>query len=188
MVSQPTVSAAIIYVIFFGVYANQSRIYGQGDIITVAIRKETIGAQIKRIQRITKNRDAATGMLFNNRRQLSTRRKKITLIGIFVSDEDTFLIRPHLFESNTPRNAGEWNAWLQENYNAKHDPTSTRLPILTNILDGMENRTGKQWRLYRIIGWLPDDSKRLVRSKTRTKRNKTKPQRRKNGRNRTRRR
>lgn len=153
----------------------------------MALRKETIGAQIKRIQRMAKNRDE-TGMLFNTRRQLTTKRKKITLIGIFVSDENTFLIRSHLFESNTARNAREWGAWLSEHYSAKPDPDSTRLPILTNILDGMENRTGKQWRLYRIIGWLPDDSKRLVRAKTRRTRNKTKSQGRKNGRNSSRRR
>lgn len=154
----------------------------------MAIRKETIGAQIKRIRRIARKRDLATGMLYNNKRQLTTKRKKITLIGIFVSDENTFLIRPHLFESGTSRNAAQWGAWLRENYSAKPDPDSTRLPILTNILSGMENRTGKQWRLYRIIGWLPDDSKRIVRAKTLSTRNKTKSQRRKNGRNRTRRR
>ena len=152
------------------------------------IRKEMIGAQIKRIQRIAKKRDNASGMLYNTKRQLSTKRKKITLIGIFVSDEDTFLIRPHLFESKTARNAREWGDWLQEHYTAKSIPGDNRVPILANILDGMENRTGKQWRLYRIIGWLPDDSIRIIRAKTRTERNKTKSQRRKNGRNRTRRR
>ena len=143
----------------------------------MAIRRETIGAQIRRIQRIAKNRDAATGMLYNTRRQLSTKRKRITLIGLFVSDENTFLIRPHLFESKTARNAKEWEAWLADKYGE----------ILPNILEGMENRTGKQWRLDRIIGWLPDDSTRLVRTETRSQRNKTKPQRRKNGRNRSRR-
>lgn len=154
----------------------------------MAIRKESIGAQIKRIRSIAKFRDEATGMLYNNKRQLATKRKRITLIGLFVSDEDTFLIRPHLFESKKePRNAREWEAWLAQHYRAKALPGEKREPILTNILDGMENRTGKQWRLYRIIGWLPDDSTRLVRAKTRSTRNKTKPQRRKNGRNSSRR-
>ena len=152
------------------------------------LRKETIGAQIKRIRRIAKFRDAATGMLYNTKPQLATKRKKITLIGLFVSDEDTFLIRPHLFESKTARNAREWESWLSEHYRAKPIPGDDRPPILQTILGGMENRTGKQWRLYRIIGWLPDDSTRIIRAKTRTERNKTKSQRRKNGRNRTRRR
>lgn len=137
----------------------------------MALRKETIGAQVKRIQRIAKNRDDVTGMLFNTRRQLSTKRKKITLIGLFVSDENTFLIRPHMFESQIARNANEWGAWLSKNYTAKPDPETTRLPMLTNILEGMQNRTGKQWRLYRIIGWLPDDRTRIIRAKTHRTRN-----------------
>lgn len=143
----------------------------------MAIKRETIGKQIKRILRLRPNRDAATGMLFKQRRELTVKRKKVTLAGLFVSDENTFLVRPHLFESKTARNATEWEQWFSENYGE----------ILPNILEGMENRTGKQWRLYRIIGWLPDDSTRLIRAKTRTQRNKTKQKRRQNGRNRTRR-
>ena len=151
------------------------------------IRKETIGAQVKRVQRIAKRRDNATGMLYNSPGQLVTRRKKITLLGIFVSDEDTFLIRPHLFKSDNPRNAVEWERWLSKHYTVEVDDDDIG-GILGNILSGMENRTGKQWRLYRLIGWLPDDSTRIVRAKTRRERNKIKSQRRKNGRNRTRRR
>ena len=154
----------------------------------MAIRKETIGAQIKRIQRVAKFRDNATGMLYNTKSQLSTKRKKITLIGLFVSDEDTFLIRPHLFESKLARNAREWESWLSEHYRAAYRSGDIHIPILQAILGGMENRTGKQWRLYRLIGWLPDDSTRIVRAKTRRTRNKTKSQRGKDGRNRTRRR
>jgi len=131
----------------------------------VSIRRESIGTQIKRIQKLRPNRDAATGMLYKQRRELAVRRKKVTLVGMFVSDENTFLVRPHLFESHTARNATEWTAWFQKKYGE----------ILPNILEGMENRTGKQWRLYRIIGWLPDDSTRIVRAKTRRSRNKTKP-------------
>ena len=154
----------------------------------MAIRKETITAQISRIRRTLKFRDDATGMLYNTKSQLTTKRKKITLIGLFVSDEDTFLIRPHLFESNTARNARQWEAWLSEHYRAAPIPGDSRVPILKNILDGMQNRTNKQWRLYRIIGWTPDDRTWIVRAKTRGARNKTKSQRRKNGRSSPRRR
>ena len=154
----------------------------------MAIRKETIGAQINRIQRVAKFRDNATGMLYNTKSQLSVKHKKITLIGLFVSDEDTFLIRPHLFESKVAYNAREWESWLSEHYRVADRSDDIRIPILQAILEGMENRTGKQWRLYRLIGWLPDDSTRIVRAKTRRTRNKTKSQRGKNGRNRTRRR
>lgn len=138
----------------------------------MAIRRETIGAQIRRIQKLRPNRDEATGMLYKTRRELATKRKKITLIGLFVSDDNTFLIRPHLFESKTARNAREWEQWFSEHYSVTGP--NGEVGILGNILSGMENRTGKQWRLYRIIGWLPDDSTRLVRAKTRSQRNKTK--------------
>ncbi len=143
------------------------------------IRKETIGQQVKRIEAMKKNRDLDTGMLFNTRRELTTRRKKITLIGMFVSDENTFLIRPHVFETKEAKNAVEWEAWMQGHYGEI---------LRDSILPGMELRTDKQWRLYRIIGWLADDNTGLIRAKISSKRNKPKPQRRKNGRNSTRRR
>lgn len=142
----------------------------------MALRRETIGAQIKRILRLRPNRDEATGMLYKTRRELVTKRKKVTLAGLFVSDENTFLIRPHLFNSKTGRNAVEWERWFSVHYG----------DILPTILEGMEGRTGKQWRLYRILGWLPDDNTRIIRTKTHTKRNKNKQKRRKNGRSRTR--
>lgn len=129
------------------------------------IRKETIGKQIRRIERARGNRDVATGMLFNRRAELAVKRKTITLVGVFVSDENTFLIRPHVFNSKKGRDAKQWEQYLAENYG----------DILRDgILPGMELRTDKQWRLYRIIGWFPNDNSRLVRALVRSKRNKAK--------------
>ncbi len=130
----------------------------------MAVRRETIGQQIKRITRVKRHRDLDTGMLYNKRSELITKRKKITLIGLFVSDEKTFLVRPHLFSSTTLRNARQWEAWLRDNYGT----------ILPNILEGMSNHTDKSWRLYRIIGWMPDDTTRLIHARSHKKRNKTK--------------
>jgi hypothetical protein len=144
----------------------------------VAIQREKIGVQVKRILAARANLDLATGMLFNARSQLAVKRKKITLIGLFVSDENTFLIRPHVFETKKEgRNAVQWDAWLADNYGKI---------LRDNILPGMEIRTDKQWRLYRVIGWLPGDNTGLVRAKVDRKRNKTKRKRRQNGRSSTR--
>ncbi len=134
-------------------------------------RKETIGQQIARIRETKKKRDLATGMLFNDRRELAVKRKKITLIGLFVSDENTFLIRPHVFESGEKRrNAVQWESWLAEHYGTI---------LRDSILPNMSLRTAdKQWRLYRIIGWVAGDSTGLVRAKIHTSRNKTKRKRR----------
>lgn len=131
----------------------------------MAIRKESIGAQIKRILKSRKNFDTVTGHLFNRRAELSVKRKKITLIGLFVSDEKTFLLRPHVFESSDGRNAAQWDAYLSDVYGEV---------LRDRILPGMENRTGKQWRLSSIVGILPGDSTGLVRAKVLPKRNKKK--------------
>ena len=136
----------------------------------MAHRKETIGQQLKRIKLMRKQRDLSTGMMFNTRAELAVKRKKITLIGLFVSDENTFLIRPHVFETEKKqRNAVQWEAWLSEHYGKI---------LRDNILPGMEIRTNKQWRLYRIIGWIAGDSTRLVRTQVHKSRNKTKRKRR----------
>lgn len=131
-------------------------------------RSDTIKQQIDRIRRSLPNRDAATSMLYTNRNELRRKMKKITLYGLFVSDEGTFLVRPHVFKSNDGRTASEWRVWFQREYG-----TILRESILPN----MEKRTGKQWRLYRTIGW-KNDNRRARNPKARTKRNKTKQKRR----------
>ena len=60
----------------------------------MAIRRETIKQQIARIRRAYKKRDDVTGQLYNTAADLRRRQKKITLFGLFVSEENTFLIRP----------------------------------------------------------------------------------------------
>lgn len=140
----------------------------------MAIRRTSIKQQIEKIRRVRTKRDDATGMLYNNRNELRKKMQRVTMFGLFVSDQGTFLLRPHLFESKKDaRNAVEWESWFAEHYGAA--PTeSGRTPILINILSKMEERTGKQWRLYRIIGWMPDDNTRLIRSSPRKARNQTK--------------
>ena len=128
----------------------------------MAIRKETIGQQLERIQRLKLHQDQATGVFYNNRRELSVKRNKFTVVGIFVSDENTFLIRPHVFEKKDKLTAIQFDAWLAENYGKI---------LRDNILPGMEVRTDKQWRLYRVVGVFLNDSTGLIRSKVRRRRN-----------------
>ena len=131
----------------------------------MAIQREKIGKQLRRIRATHRKLDVATGMLHNTKRDLLLRQKKVTLIGLFVSDGNTFLIRPHLFQTKTARNAVAWNAWFAEHYGGI---------LRTTILPNMEKRTGKQWRLYRIIGWLRNDHTGLIRAKIHSGRNKSK--------------
>ncbi len=131
----------------------------------MAIRKDTIGAQIKRIMATHNKLDRDTGMLYNSRRELAVKRKKITMLGLFVSDEGTFLVRPHLFRRREKLDAAGWNNWLAENYGTI---------LRERLLPGMGDRTGKHWRLYRIIGWVANDNTGLRNTKAHSQRNKTK--------------
>lgn len=130
--------------------------------------KATIRQQVDRLLRGRK-RDESTGLIYSKASQKKGRWNAISLHAIFVSDENTYLVREHVFRSSELRSAKEWEAWLSDNYNA-HDETA----IMRRILAGMANRTGKFWRLWRVIGWTPNVNPRLADSKARTPRNKTK--------------
>lgn len=135
-------------------------------------RKLSVGEKIRMIQR-GKKLDAATGMLYTNAKQRRGRWRAIVLWSLFVSDEQTFLVRPHLFETKkSPRTAAQWHAWFEIHYGR----------VLPDILAGMNIRTEKFWRIYRVIGWTPgkrfNDYSQPNRSSLPKRRNKTKPQRR----------
>ena len=131
----------------------------------MAIRRESIGKQIDRISRLKLHQEESTGFFYNSKSELATKRHKYTVVGLFVSDENTFLVRPHVFERKEKMTYKQFDAWLAEHYGKI---------LRDNILPGMEVRTDKQWRLYRIIGVFPNDSTGLVRTKTRGRRNKAK--------------
>lgn len=147
----------------------------------MAHKKETIGKRLDKLRKAYKKRDNATGMLYNNAASLKRRYRKITMYGVFVSDENTFMLRPHIFEiseSKPARTPQQWSDWLSEHYGS----------ILPNILAGMSNRTGgKFWRIYRVVGWTAGHaSTGTVHTAKRKKRNKTIAKRNKNGRSNTR--
>jgi len=129
------------------------------------VQRETIKVQLARIQKAVPNRNMRTGQMYKSINETRRKSKLITLYGLFASDEGTFLIRPHIFRSANTRNARDWSDYLSEKYGTI---------LRQNILPGMEDRTGKQWRLYRIIGWVRDDNTRLTNTPTRVRRNKTK--------------
>ena len=111
----------------------------------VLVKKDTIKQQLDRITRVFPIRDLSTGMMYKTKSSLLVKRKKIILWGLFVSDGNTFLLRPHTFKTKkTGKNAVQWEAWLAEHYGTI---------LRDSILPAMANRTGKLWRLYRIVGW-----------------------------------
>lgn len=132
-------------------------------------RRDTIGAQLDRIKRLGRKHDPATGMLYTKKSDLKGAWNEITLFTLFVSDENTFLIRPHVFAKREPKTAPQWHEWFREHYG-----TICR----EGILPGMANRTGKFWRVYRVIGWVPGAHSRSTNPPPRGKGNKTKRSRR----------
>lgn len=99
--------------------------------------------------------------------------KKVTLYTIFVSDENTHLIRPHVFEKSRPLTPADWHAWFSANLTQIHS---------TGILPGLNIRTGKFWSVQRIIGWAADDAQHKTRNPAVGRaRHKTAKGRRKNG-------
>jgi len=145
----------------------------------VAVIKRTIKRHLAQIREAYPKRDLSTGQLYRVAANLRKKNDKIVLWGLFVSDEGTFMVRPHIFEADKPKTGAGWDAWFSEHYGKI---------LRDNILPGMEKRTGKQWRLYRVIGWTAGDNTKLNNTAARKTRNKTKPKRRQNGRNSTRRR
>jgi len=140
----------------------------------------TIKEQLLSVRRLGAKRNNATGQLYIKATSQRGAWREITLFGLFASDTGTFIVRPHVFTSKEKRTAAEWNAWL-----GKHYGTILR----ERILPGMSERTGgKQWRLYRPIGWINhahtwDKDTAAHRTRHKTKRGK-----RKNGHNNLRRR
>lgn len=96
-----------------------------------------------------------------------------TLFTLFVSDENTHLIRPHLFKKRKPMTALQWADWFSHNL---------REVYVNGILPGIGIRTGKQWVVQRVIGWAAKNAESITRNSGLAKRrNKTAKTRRKNG-------
>ena len=146
------------------------------------MRRDTIRDQLERIAKLAGYVNTRTGRLEHSgakREPASKLFKKVTLFALFVSDEETFLIRPHIFASNDGRTAEGWSAWFKKNYTTER-PKDGIPGILQNILDGISRRSGgdKHWAIARIVGWVPNDRSSIIRSEKLAARNKSKHKRR----------
>lgn len=128
----------------------------------MAIRKDTIKAQVLRVQNAFPNLNEDTSQRYKHGNEQRGRWEEITLWSLFVSDEGTFLFRPHVFRHKPALTAAEWKDWLDENFGK----------ILPRVLDGMEARTDKQWRVYRTMGYTKNDTSQLKSRQPRSRGNK----------------
>ena len=142
--------------------------------------RQRIASKLRQIRRTFKRRHSS-GMLYNNANELKYFYKRVTMFCVFVSDDETWLLRPHIFEAKKiTRSPEDWAAWFAEHH--------TKI-IEDSILDAISNRTGgKHWSLYRIIGFVPDARTKSKVPKLAKKRNQINKPRVKNGRSNIRRR
>jgi hypothetical protein len=100
--------------------------------------------------------------------------RKVTLYTLFKSDENTHLLRPHIFESGKrARSAAQWSDFFSTNLKDIH---------INAVLPGIGIRTDKSWTVARILGWSAGDAQRWVdHPRMAGKRHKTKSSGRKNG-------
>lgn len=99
--------------------------------------------------------------------------KRVTLFTLFVSTDNTHMIRPHAFKKHVAMTAREWANWFSNNL---------REVYVNGILPGIGIRTGKQWVVQRVIGWAAQDAESIIRdSAVAGRRHKAKKKGRKNG-------
>jgi hypothetical protein len=98
--------------------------------------------------------------------------KRVTLYTLFVSTENTHLLRNHLFEAKRARSGKQWAEWFREHLREVHE---------NGVLPGIALRTGKTWAVAQIIGWIGNAKHTIDNTKVVKRRNKTKLKGRKNG-------
>jgi len=112
------------------------------------------------------------GEIYAGKRDDKKRFKRVTLYTLFVSDENTHLLRPHVFETQGTRNAKMWAAWFAAKLQDIHEQA---------VLPGIGVRTNKSWAVKQILGWAAHVKHKSNSARMDRKGHKTKSQRVKNG-------
>jgi hypothetical protein len=129
--------------------------------------------KLDRIRKLYPKGPTANGQIFSGRFLPTARFKKVTLYTLFVSDENTHLLRPHVFETHRGRTATQWSAWFAAKLTDIH---------IASVLPGLGIRTDKSWSVKRILGWSAGNAQHRIDSpRVARKGHKTKSSRGKNG-------
>ncbi len=86
-----------------------------------------------------------TGQMYAIESDLQRKYDRITVWTIFRSDENTHLVRPHVFDKKKALSPIEWHAWLSANLDKIQR---------MNVLPGINKRTGKTYFVYKRLGWI----------------------------------
>ena len=112
------------------------------------------------------------GQLYAVATDTKRRYKQVTLYTLFISEENTHLLRPHIFKKEDAMTPAQWHDWFSDKLEEIHK---------TAVLPGIAIRTNKSWAVERILGWSGNAKHESDTPATRSKGNQTKRPRRKNG-------
>ena len=122
-------------------------------------------AIVERLRRSNPHIDK-TGQMYSDKVQLERRYRRVVLYTLFLSDENTHMIRPHVFDKKRHMSGQEWASWFSEHLTKIHVGT---------ILPALSARTGgKAWSVQQIMGWVGNAKYATRPTAKRAKRNKTK--------------
>lgn len=103
-----------------------------------------LSAKLERIQRATPHRHSS-GMLYARKDQLNRVYRRVNMLVLLLSIENTHMIHSAVFQKLKYRSPDQWADWFSRNFSE----------VYTNgILPGIALRTGKPWSVERIIGWI----------------------------------
>lgn len=105
-----------------------------------------LAEKIERLQRAAP-KVSKFGQLYAVKADTERKYKRIVLHTLFRSDENTHLLRPHVFTKKAAMTPQQWHAWLSEHLTDIHKNA---------VLPGLAVRTSKSWAVERIIGWTAD--------------------------------
>lgn len=123
-----------------------------------------LAEKIQRLQRAAP-KVSPFGQLYAVKADTTGKFKRITLHTLFRSDENTHLLRPHVFTKKSAMTPQQWHAWFAEHLTDIHKNA---------VLPGLAVRTSKSWAVEKILGWTADVKHKSRNPKVDSRRHKTK--------------
>lgn len=105
-----------------------------------------IREKLEAIRRLAPKGPTQYGQIYATKDELQRSYDRITFWTVFRSDENTHMVRPHVFiAKKSPRTPAQWYQWLAANLD-----TIQR----NSVLPGLNDRTGMQYFVLKKLGWI----------------------------------
>ena len=106
---------------------------------------KTVGDKLRSVRNLAPLGPSPLGQIYSAKADLKRSYERITFWTLFRSDENTHLVRPHVFVKKKPYTPAQWYAWLGNNLDKIQRE---------NVLPGINRRTGKTYFVERKLGWI----------------------------------